>query len=562
MRRPAQYLLGSFAILMLVAMAGAMIVVRTKHDTSTSAPSASASASVVDVPPPPMPFPADRVDLVPERRLGLVGIRPARDERPAERGTVWATPSGRGFGRHVARSLHLLADPAWLLVQADSGLWLLEAQTLARRARLRTGALSAVAVSADGRRIAYAESTPRPAPDSPSEADKQAELVVLEFPSLVEVHRSRVVKPAQIRFSHDARAVAAAAGNGATVIPLDGGGAPWTAKRAPSKDSEAIAVVPLDASRVAYLTSSAALVVQDRDAERFEHRYPRKSTDLIFFRLMYAWSGGLLYHDAARDRVLSVRDTEALVVDAASTESPRLGNPIDIAAGPVDAMRPYVFMPLQDLAKRFDVAPDVPVPSDPVFAALGTRDDAYFIWSEHVVRLGRGLASRSPDFSSIDEDWEPSLTKHDVVFTSYSAHEMKVRRVSLETPSLDVTPERLGSFEDHTHHYPIVFDSGDRVFAVGDAEERGGIVRLPRGGTLQPVEWFGVKQMRFLDSPIRSEGHVAFVNIDEDVVEVDPKGARVVGRIEFGDKISYNVEKKCWQADAIRREPRLLCAAP
>jgi hypothetical protein len=556
MSRLAQYLLASLALGLLVSAS----VVAARRAEPASAPALTASAWVANaVPPPSLPLTESLIDVVPDRRVGLQGILPAQEEGPIERGTVWAAPSGRGFGRHVARSLHLLADPAWILVRADSGIWFLEAKSLARRARLRTGAISAVDVSTDGRRIAYAEYTPRPAEDPLTEVEEPAELVVVEFPSLFEVHRSRVVKPTQVRFSPDARAVASAAKNGATVVPLDGRGAPWTTKREPNQASDAIAVVPLDDARVAYLTRLASLIIQDRSgAERLVHQYTTKSTDFIFFELTHAWSDGLLYYDAKLDRVLSVQDTKAVVVDAASTESPRLGNPIDVAAGPVDAMRPYAFTSLNELAKRFALGPDTPYSSDHSLVAFGAHGDAYFPWYGNVVRLERGVALRSPDFDTPEDRWEPSLGEHDIVFTTYGAKEMVVRRVSLDTPALDITPERLGAFADHTQHSPFIFDNGDRVFPVGDAAARGGIVRLPRGGRLQAVEWLGVKQMGSA-KPIRGEGRVAFVNGDDDVVEVDPEGVRVLGRIGLGDRVSWHVEKKCWEVASFRKT-HFLCA--
>ncbi|MDI1478861.1 hypothetical protein [Polyangium sp. y55x31] len=550
MSRLAQYLVGSLALLLLLLVSMTVVTMTRGKPAPAPAPSASASASAwvaeLALPPPLLPFPEGRVDLVPERRVGLRGIRRPQDEGLVERGTVWAAPSGRGFGRHVARSLHLLADPEWILVQADSGLWLLEAKSLARRARLRTGAVSAVAVSTDGRRIAYAEYTPQPDEDGLREGEEPAELVVLEFPSLLEVHRSRVMKPVEVRFSPDARTVASAAKNGATVVPLDGRGAPWTTKRAPNEASDAIAVVPLDDTRVAYLTRFASLIIQDRGAERFEHQYPLKSTDLIFIKITHTWSGGDLHYDAVLDRVLSVQDSEAVVVDAARTESPRLGHPIDVTAGPVDAMRPYALLRMEELARRFPAAENLSFPSDHVRAALGARGDAYFLWGGAVVRLERDLALRSPDFDDVEE-WESSQAEHDIVFTTHATNEMVVRRVSLDAPALDITPERLGAFAPHHGYRPFLFENGDRVFPIANAADRGGIVRLPRGGSLQPIVWFDAKAVSFSATTLRAEGRFAFVNPDYDLVEVAPEGVRVLGRIGFGAAVSWNAKKKCWE---------------
>ncbi|MDI3284049.1 hypothetical protein [Polyangium sp. 15x6] len=340
--------------------------------------------------------------------------------------------------------------------------------------------------------------------------------------------------------------VASAARNGATVVPLDGRGAPWTAKRAPNESSDAIAVVPLDDTRVAYLTDVAALIIQDRGTERFVHRYPLKSTDFIIVEIAHTWSDGDLYYDAVLDRVLSVQGAQAVVVDAARTESPRLGNPIDVTAGPVDAMRPHAVMRMEELARRFPVAENLGFPSDRVRAALGARGEASFLWGDAVVRLERDAALRSPDFDAVEE-WESSFGEHDIVFTTHSANETAVRRVSLATPALDVTPERLGAFADHGHNPPFLFENGDRVFPVADAVDRGGIVRLPRGGSLQPIAWFDAKAMSFERTAIRGEGRFAFVNPDYDLIEVVPEGARVLDRIGFGADVSWNVEKKCWE---------------
>ncbi|UQA55608.1 WD40 repeat domain-containing protein [Polyangium aurulentum] len=560
MRNLILYLIAGGVALFLLVLVAMVAVVGGSRAAAPAAPASSASARVAEhapAPPDPMSFSEGRVDLVPERRVGLEGMRSQPNEEWVERGSVWVTPSGRGFGRHIARSLHLLSDPAWILVHADSGLWLLEAQTLARRARLKTGTIAAIDVSTDGRRIAYAEYTPPLERVADAHKDEEpADLVVLEFPSLVEIHRARVMKPAQVRFSPDGRTVASAAKNGATVVPLDGRGAPWTTTRAPGHSVKAVAVVPLDGARVAYMADSGELILQDRATERVVHTYDMPSTNFIFFRMYHPWREGLLHYNAALDRVLSIRDSEALVVDAASTESPRLGKPINLA-GSVDAMRPYAFMTLNELELRIGV--ESSGSRALVLAALGARGDASFVSSGTVIHFERGRVLRSPDFGDIEEGWLPSPGEHDVVFTTIRENARTVRRVSLSTPALDITPERVGTFVVHSHADPFLFENGDRFFPVVDWANHGGIVRLPRGGSVQPIEWLDVKPMDFGLEVIRSEGRVALVNWEAEVVEVTPESARVLGQIKRGDGVSWNVKKKCWEVAASRGK-RFLCA--
>ena len=98
---------------------------------------------------------------------------------------------------------------AWLLVHAESGLWLVEATSLARRARLRTGAIAALDVTHDGKRLAYVEcSLASRWALRPDLSEQPCELVVLEIPSLTELRRETIKAPHSVRFSYDGKTVA------------------------------------------------------------------------------------------------------------------------------------------------------------------------------------------------------------------------------------------------------------------------------------------------------------------------------------------------------------------
>ena len=106
------------------------------------------------------------------------------------RGAAWRGSRGLGYGRHEPRAVYLLGDGTWLLVFADSGLWFLESQTLDRRARLDTGAVSAVDVSKDGRRLAYADCA-----SGDGATLKRCDLVVRRWPECHRGpgHRARII---------------------------------------------------------------------------------------------------------------------------------------------------------------------------------------------------------------------------------------------------------------------------------------------------------------------------------------------------------------------------------
>ena len=93
-----------------------------------------------------------------------------------------------GFQLHSADVAAPLLDGAWILVAANSGLWLHEGETLVRRARLAPPPIKAMAASPKGDRYAW--------------VDGAGGLTMAAFPSLKTIARvAEVDTPAKMRFS-------------------------------------------------------------------------------------------------------------------------------------------------------------------------------------------------------------------------------------------------------------------------------------------------------------------------------------------------------------------------
>lgn len=567
----------------LVASAGAVslwAMRRPRHGHDANDPRAIASAARDEgyartlgaIPTAAWPFDPGRVDVVPSRVVGTPGEHPARTP-DVERGATWAAGGTRGFGRHTALAVHPLADPEWILVHAESGLWLVEARTLVRRARLRTGLVSACGVANDGRAIAFAEGKQTENGRLGSVAVEAQELVVLAFPSLDPIGRYPLPKPAhEIRFGADGRTVSSAAGlfGGATIVALGGGGgAPWTT----TVHSDAVAAVPIGADRAAYLTSSAVLVVEARGRSLFRYDLPRERVDLVFFKVGVAEFGGELHHDPASDRVLAIDRRHAVTIEHVGAAAPVRGAPIDLGAddGAALGIEPTAFLDDIAMERRFGIprgphAISVGDASTPEARArlprrrvtLGRAADAFAIEDGALVRFSREGTLRSRDFGPASRDWRLSVAGDDVVAFASASSTTKVWRIAGGT-SLDATPLLLGTFESLHDHGPAVFASGDRVFSIANDAQRAGIVRLPRGGALGAPEWIDARAMHFAGALVSGDDRFAFRNDDGALVEIGRTTFRVVARdVDVGTKIGWDAAKRCWSLE-VRSATRHVC---
>jgi dipeptidyl aminopeptidase/acylaminoacyl peptidase len=128
----------------------------------------------------------------------LTSATDPRDASTPARGTLTPPGSKPRFVIHEPANAASIGDRSWVLVHASTGLWLHEAKTLARGARLVPAPIAAMAVADDGKAFAYVA------------CKKHCDLSIVTFPRLERVHTARVDKPRRIRFSPDGSRVVVA----------------------------------------------------------------------------------------------------------------------------------------------------------------------------------------------------------------------------------------------------------------------------------------------------------------------------------------------------------------
>ena len=159
--------------------------------------------------------PGSRPAIVPEivkTHLGgmtgpIVGLDVDADLRWPVRGTLLASGSPR-FIVHAAKSAVPLGKQ-WILVEATTGVWLHEAATLVKRARLARPPIAGLAAAADGRSFAFAAGRP----------GAPVEIVVVSFPELeVKARAPGVPAPRRMRFTPDGERVVVVPAAGAAAF--------------------------------------------------------------------------------------------------------------------------------------------------------------------------------------------------------------------------------------------------------------------------------------------------------------------------------------------------------
>ncbi len=424
------------------------------------------------------------------------------------RGSAWRSEHGAGFGRHVARALYRLGDGTWTLVHAESGLWLIETATLARRARLRTGAIAAVDVSRDGSSIAYAECEPPPRwALQPQIPNGDCELIVLRFPDLREVRRVTVASAAQVRFAADGSVLAISRDRfGAPIlVSIASEQPPWSV----AASSSSVDAVPINANRVAYNADGNIMIV-DRDQGVVYVGVPRARTlgNPVMDMLGTGRDSGPLLYDAAGDRVLRpVNQVEVLVIERASSDTPAFHEPIARA---------------ELLATGLDVVPNR-VPAGPSVVAT-------LYGGGIVLRVGDKQVAYSADFADAEDRWHASATRFDVLLWRTQGGRVHLRRVELTSASLDVTAQGIGSFASDYDDHPVTFSSGDRAFVAATPTKRLRLIRLARGAALSPPEWTELPAPGWSDGPVGGPDRYTYEAPDHTVVEIGPDSARSIAR--------------------------------
>lgn len=531
-------------ILFAVLVIGGLLV--SPRHIREPEPTIDAKNAVAKIGPPlPMPFAdAKLIELVSDRNAPTRGKLPITPPSPMWRGTVWNSPRGAGFGRHHPRYIHPLPGGDFLLVYADSGLWVLETKSLVRRARLRTGEIATIDVSSDGTRLAYADCAPADSWKHP------CDLIVLRIPEFTELHRSEIRFPSQLRFSQKGDVIASSAGHfaGVTVIPLDASKPRWSTKIL----STAVAAVPISETRVAYISDGGRLAIEEK--ERKEALYLGAGDPPVMefpFRLGIARDRGELRHDAARDRLIEAQQNGAQVIDAVSSEKPTRGQPLtreERDAADTRVVRNHLGEALDQRfgAKQFRYGLNV----DAVRGFITAEGDVLGLSRDYVVRITRGSIMRAADFGESDSSWKTSVGRFDVLYYYETGGKERLQRIDLGTPALDKTPEPIGEFDTEDDHPPLVFSNGDRVLFRFDKEKRESIIRLPRGGKLGAPVLLPVPRISSVTTDVLSaDDRFAFLTMEGSLIEITLDKAHILTTEARGARLSFDEKSRCWQIE-------------
>ncbi len=159
----------------------------------------------------PLPIPQGAVARFKYVEKPRVGSRsPVREKALSARFSKLPLAGQWSAGTFVQHRAHSVASLGkdWMLVVANTGVWLHEARTMARRVQLISPPVDEVATSPDGGLIAYTQPSGR--------------LAVLTFPALKQIFTTNVDRAHRVRFSSDGKhlALASRAEDSATWIDL------------------------------------------------------------------------------------------------------------------------------------------------------------------------------------------------------------------------------------------------------------------------------------------------------------------------------------------------------
>ena len=538
---------------------------------------------------PPFTDPDHLLAWIPARHPGRRGSL-AFGPHPAVHGTVWSEnrtgPADtiwrfRGFGLHTAREVFRLANPAWILVHADSGLWLLEAETLAKRARLETRRVEAADVSIAGDRLVYAECDTGPSDPAAAEVRSRCEIVVRRLSSFLEVRREPVEPPRSVHLSVGGDRVAIA-GHRVLVMPTSqDGGDSWSTPVDALRDP--IDALPIGDRRGAYVTTTGLVVVWAHGEERSLAAIPGNpdSNGIGFGADVRGAAAKTLVYAPATDRLLLPADGR--VIEGAGRASadvhPALRETATVSLPPFHTFA-NAMLTRDVLASDLGLGDLRPWGIDKMGSIDTVQGGATFgVIDGRVIRIDRNGVDLSLDFDGMGTLRTSRSRFDDVIWTSdgrtndHAAGQLALWRMRLDRDLIDTPVEAL------TTDRPVaalltsalIFDNGDRAFVfdsqieIEDVEVR----RLPRNGsalgpsaeTLPPSQIHG-PFVRGDDGWARVQGGASDPGIDSGRLVFISQGTVSVldEHVPFGGELSWSSEKRCWSiTDDNHAHPHWVC---
>ena len=454
------------------------------------------------------------------------------------------------FRTHRPFAAAPVGEGDWFLVLADSGIWLLESETMAVRARVVAYGTGDLAASADGKRFAYGR------------CDATGCFVEIRaFPGMEIAWSMPAHEPSRLRFSPDGTLLAAASarGDSATVMNIE---KKTAARLQAGNDVNDALVLSAEKKWIAYGTDSDVAVIQNWETEAFIF----STQAAMMARTKRGFDQNAMAYDPKKDEwLVGGNDDVVWRFGGISTGAPyyvgRAGFANDVEdivilangdvlvgldCGSIDVWR-------ADGSRSEGVGKSVGLSSWGARLSLDAKGNVLAVLGGTVLRwkAGESLVKQSP-FFGWSADWEKSYTKSDVVLLGRSegaSFSYVVQRASLKAADpLSVEARPIGeiSFETHSPEV-LLLDDGTRLFLGKGSDEKLRMFRLPLGGDLSPAQDTSVPY-GFTARVLSADGKRFGVESGRVAAEVDDKGARVLGTLKERESLVWSSKKGVWQA--------------
>jgi hypothetical protein len=495
-----------------------------------------------------------QLERVKERRAGTSGdfvLPEIPDASQPVRGALVPWHDGSmSFRPHKPFAASFVGSGDWLLVLADSGLWLLESETFAVRARVAPLASGDVVAAPDGARFAYGRCE-----------ENTCFVDIRTFPDLALVLSVAVDQPGRLRFSADGSllAVASPARSSATVVSLADKS---TRRLAGGNDVNDALIVSVEKDWIAFGTDNDLAVIQNwkTGAMVFNTRAAMEA------RSQRGFDQNAVAYDPKKDELLVGGNDDAVWrFGAISTGAPVfLGNTgfandvedlailgngdalVGLDSGSIDVWH-------VDGSKSSGVGRSAGFVSWGARLNVDSKENVVAVLGGTVLRwkLGEALVRQSPFFGS-SHSWDKSYTREDVVLIGTAKDQSfayVLQRASLKAADpLLVESDPIGTMKFETHSPSVlVLDDGTRLFAGAGPGRMLRVVRLPLGGTLSEPEDAEVPYSFGADLR-KADGKRAGYQGGRMAAEIDAKGTRVLSTLQQDERLGWNQKKGGWEA--------------
>ncbi len=578
------------ALATVAVVLGGAFVWRMTHPATIKPPSPNQQLSLLLGAEPRLPFTdgGHVVERTATRHAGVLGPLTFAPHASMQ-GTVWSESKDdadnapfaqRGFGFHTAREVFRLANPSWVLVHADSGLWLVESETLAKRWRVKTKRVEVADVSIPADRLVYAECDSRSADTHAIGQLGSCELVIRRLSTFVELVREPIALPRSIHLSVDGTRVAIVDQRVTIRSTTEAGHEKWSFAPEVSM-GQPMDAIPIGDTRVGYVTTTGNLGV-------WSSGEAASVWSVVADHGTYRLGFGPDVRGAAAKTLVYAADTDRLTfpVDGRSVDGAARSAPISRAVN--DASASVAIPPFH----RFGDATSSRVALDRASGMdtslhwgvdkIGSLDTVaggatLGVVDGKVIRIDKHGVARSADFDTMG-DVHSSTSRFDVLLwasdgrTTEHSGGVAFWRIKLDAADLDANAEQLATEGVGTQNpdHALVFDNGDRALVFEAPLTHGSLARLPRNASLlDSVD--PRSELTKMPTPF-VHGDDAWGRVEANVVGYDPAGGRIVvitpsavnvidQEVPLGGVLSWSPENRCWTVvvDDDQTHPHQVC---